>query len=192
MAERLLVTSAGTGPSNNLIRSLRAGRPSVEIIGCHDNPFILTSSAADRRYLIPSAGWARARTLRRVARVEGVDLVIPATDADTLAPSRMRAGLARYLFLPRSSLVERCADKHRLARRLRSLGLPPPVTGRIRGLRDVDAIFRRLTGRSGAPLWCRVRRGAGSLGAIPVATAAQARSWTAPSCWSRPMSGSPT
>jgi carbamoylphosphate synthase large subunit len=179
MAERLLVTSAGTGPSNNLIRSLRAGRPSVEIIGCHDDPFILTGSAADRRYLIPSAGPAWARTLRRIARAEGVDLVIPATDADTLALSRMRAGLTRYLFLPRPSLVERCADKYRLARRLRSLGLPAPVTARVRGLRDVDAIFRRLTGRSGAPLWCRVRRGAGSLGAIPVATAAHARSWIA-------------
>ena len=179
MAERLLVTSAGTGPSNNLIRSLRAGHPSVGIIGCHDDPFILTSSAADRRYLIPSVGPAWARALRRVARAEGVDLVIPSTDADTLALSRMRADLARYLFLPRPSLVELCADKYRLARRLRSLGLPAPATARVRHLRDVDAIFRRFNGRSGAPLWCRVRRGAGSRGAIPVATAAQARSWIA-------------
>lgn len=179
MAERLLVTSAGTGPSNNLIRSLRAGRPSVTIIGCHDDPFVLTSSTADRRYLIPAAGPALARALRRVARAEGVDLVIPATDADTLALSRARAGLARHLFLPRPALIELCADKYRFARRLRSLGLPVPATARVRHLRDVDAIFRRLSGRSGAPLWCRVRRGAGSRGAIPVATAAQARSWIA-------------
>ena len=110
MAERLLVTSAGTGPSNNLIRSLRAGRPSVAIIGCHDDPFVLTSSTADRRYLIPSDGPGWARTLRRIARAEGVDLVIPATDPDTLALSRARAGLARHLFLPRPALIESLLD----------------------------------------------------------------------------------
>jgi hypothetical protein len=49
MAKRLLVTSAGTGPSNNLIRSLRAGHPSVVVIGAHDDPFILQNSTADRR-----------------------------------------------------------------------------------------------------------------------------------------------
>ena len=179
MAKRLLVTSAGTGPSNNLIRSLRAGHPSVTIIGGHDDPFILQNSAADRRYRVPSAGPAWARALRRIAREEAVDLVIPATDADTLALSRMRTGLARYLFLPRPSLVELCADKYRLAGRLRALGLPAPATAQVRSLRDVDAIFRRLARGRGAPLWCRVRRGAGSRGAIPVATAAQARSWIA-------------
>src|SRR4029077_17431966 len=68
MAKRLLVTSAGTGPSNNLIRSLRAGHPSVTIIGGHDDPSILQTSAADRRYRVPSAGPAWARALGRIAR----------------------------------------------------------------------------------------------------------------------------
>ena len=42
MAKRLLVTSAGTGPSNNLIRSLRAGHPSVTIIGGQSLCLLLT------------------------------------------------------------------------------------------------------------------------------------------------------
>ena len=179
MAKRLLVTSAGTGPSNNLIRSLRAGHPSMVVIGAHDDPFILQNSTADRRYRVPAAGPGWARALRRIAREEAVDLVIPATDADTVALSRMRAGLARYLFLPRPSLIDLCADKYRLAGRLHALGLPAPATARVRSLREVGAIFRRLAGGRGGPLWCRVRRGAGSRGAIPVATAAQARSWIA-------------
>ncbi|HKX05927.1 MAG TPA: hypothetical protein VJX71_25770, partial [Methylomirabilota bacterium] len=108
MAKRLLVTSAGTGPSNNLIRSLRAGHPSVTIIGGHDDPFILQNSSADRRYRTPLPGPAWARALRRIARAEAIDLIIPATDADTLALSRLRAGLTRYLFLPRPALIELC------------------------------------------------------------------------------------
>jgi hypothetical protein len=179
MAKRLLVTSAGTGPSNNLIRSLRAGHPSVTIIGGHDDPFILQNSSADRRYRTPPSGPAWARALRRIARAEAVDLIIPATDADTLALSRLRAGLTRYLFLPRPALIELCADKYRLAGRLRALGLPAPVTARVRSLRDVDRTFRRAAPGRGARAWCRVRRGAGSRGAIPVASAAQARAWIA-------------
>jgi carbamoyl-phosphate synthase large subunit len=177
MATRLLVTSAGTGPSNNLIRSLRAGQPALTILGGHDDPFVLQGSAADRRYLLPSAPAAWTRALARVAREEAVDLVIPATDADTLTLSRRRAALGRRLFLPRASLVDLCADKDRFAARLTRLGLPAPATARVRSLREIDALFRRLAGRGGGPLWCRVRRGAGSLGATPVATAAQARSW---------------
>jgi biotin carboxylase len=162
MAKRLLVTSAGTGPSNNLIRSLRAGQPSVVIIGAHDDPFILQNSSADRRYRIPSGGPGWARALRRIAREEAVDLVIPATDADTLALSRMRAGLARRLFLPRPSLIELCADKYRLAGRLRALGLPAPATARVRSLREIDATFRRLARGSGAACAGARARGARS------------------------------
>jgi len=55
MATRLLVTSAGTGSSNNLISSLRAGQSSLTILGGHDDPFVLQGSDADRRYLLPSA-----------------------------------------------------------------------------------------------------------------------------------------
>src|SRR5690349_20993151 len=179
MATRLLVTSAGTGPSNNLIRSLRAGQSSLTILGGTGDPFGLQGSDADRRYLLPSAvspaAWARA--LAGIARREAVDLVIPATDVDTAALSRHRARFGRRLFLPRAALVDLCGDKDRFAARLAALGLPAPATARVRSLREIDALFRRLAGPGRGPLWCRVRRGAGSLGATPVATAAQARSW---------------
>src|SRR4030095_12488535 len=41
MTRRLLVTGAGTGPAENLIRSLRAGEPALVIAGCHDDRFAL-------------------------------------------------------------------------------------------------------------------------------------------------------
>ncbi|MGH7418959.1 MAG: hypothetical protein ACREKB_14395, partial [Candidatus Rokuibacteriota bacterium] len=71
MHTRLLVTSAGSGTSGNLMRSLRAGTPSLTIVGCHDDQFILKNSAADRNYLVPSPSqpaWARA--LRRIVDTE--------------------------------------------------------------------------------------------------------------------------
>jgi carbamoyl-phosphate synthase large subunit len=177
---RLLVTSAGTGGSNNLIRSLQAGDPSLEIVGCHDDPFILKKSLADRKYLIPTSRRSRwARALRHIIGTEEIDLVIPTTDADVLEVSRIRDALRHRgrdrVFLPRPAAIKRCQDKYHLARFLRVRGLPAPATYPVRNLKRIDDTFRRLGRHS--RVWCRIRRGTGSLGAIPVKSPEQARSW---------------
>ena len=81
MTARVLVTSAGNAPSNNLVRSLRAGPEPVFIAGCHDDQFVLKNSAADKNYLIPPVGHARwAHTLRHILEAEGIQVIIPTVD----------------------------------------------------------------------------------------------------------------
>jgi len=174
----LLVTSAGSGASGNLMRSLRAGTPSLTIVGCHDDQFILKNSAADRNYLVPSSSqpaWARA--LRRIVDAERIDLVMPTSDGDVAALSRARTRLRDRLFLPRATTVDLCGDKYRLTERLRAHRVGAPVTYEVTDLRRIERIFERLGRPSRA--WCRLRAGAGSRGAIPVASSEQARSWIA-------------
>ena len=176
MNARLLVTSAGSGASGNLVRSLRAGPASLTIVGCHDDQFILKNSTADRNYLVPPLShptWARA--LRRVVDDEKIDLVIPTSDGDVAALSRVRGRLPGRLFLPRAATVERCGDKYELTEWLRAHGVPAPRTYRVTDLRHLERIFERLGNPSRA--WCRIRAGAGSRGAAPVAGPGQARSW---------------
>ena len=176
MNVRLLVTSAGSGASSNLVRSLRAGPASLTIVGCHDDQFILKNSTADRNYLVPPLShptWARA--LRRVVDAEKVDLIIPTSDGDVAALSRVRGRLPGRLFLPRAATVERCGDKYELTEWLRARGVPAPRTYRVTDLRHLERIFDRLGNPSRA--WCRIRAGAGSRGAAPVAGPGQARSW---------------
>jgi len=176
MNARLLVTSAGSGASSNLVRSLRAGPASLTIVGCHDDQFILKNSTADRNYLVPPLShptWARA--LRRVVDAEKIDLVIPTSDGDVAALSRVRGRLPGRLFLPRAATVERCGDKYELTEWLRARGVPAPRTYRVTDLRHLERIFDRLGNPSRA--WCRIRAGAGSRGAAPVAGPGQARSW---------------
>jgi carbamoyl-phosphate synthase large subunit len=177
MATRLLLTGAGTGAANNLVRSLRAGDVPLVIIGCHSRRFVLTQSAADRNYLIPAAPSGSIAGLDHVIKAECIDLVVPTTDADVLALARHRDRLACRVFLPRRSVVERCADKYELARVLQRQGVPVPETVPIRGLADVEAAYRRLGPKGRA--WCRVRRGSGALGAIDVRRPEQARAWIA-------------
>ena len=172
---RVLVMRAGSGASNNLVRSLRVGDPSVVVIGCHHDPFVLRASTADRSYLIPAWREREApRVLREVATRERIDLILPTTDEDVRILSAPAHPLRRLVFLPRHATVEICQDKYRLARRLRARGVRAPKTVPIQRLDGLRNLWHAL---GGPYLWCRMRRGAGSLAAIPVRTPEQARGW---------------
>ena len=176
MTTRLLVTNAGSAASNNLVRSLRAGDASVFILGCHDDQFVLKNSQADRNYLTPPSGHREwLRSLLRILRTERIDLLIPTTDADVATVSRVRRALQGRLLLPRPAAVQLCQDKYRLIARLRARGIPAPATYPVRDLKDIPRIFRQL-GRA-STVWCRIRTGAGAIGAIPVSSPKQARGW---------------
>jgi carbamoyl-phosphate synthase large subunit len=177
VARRVLILGAGSGASDNLIRSLRADAALV-LIGAHADRFVLAASRADRRYLIaPRERPEFAATLRRVVEREAIDLLVPNSDADVRAVSAIRDDLGTRVFLPRAEAIELCQDKYALTTLLRSRGLPAPLTHPIATVDDVAAAFDALAPRR--RLWCRMRSGAGSMGAIPVATPEQARSWIA-------------
>lgn len=171
---RLLLTGAGSGPSENLAHSLRAGDRRLVILGCHHDRFSLRKSSGARNYLVCEPGHPRyLRSLARVVELERVDLVIPTSDGDVAALAGRRA--AGRVFLPSRRVVDLCQDKYELNRRLEAGGVAVPRTLPITGLSALDAVCRRL-GR-GRKLWCRIRNGSGSAGATPVGGVAQARSW---------------
>jgi carbamoyl-phosphate synthase large subunit len=173
---RVLVTRAGTGSSNNLIRGLRAGVANVVVIGCHSDRFHLRRSQADRNYLIPTLDHPDLEdALRFVAAKERVDLVIPTTDDDVRTVSRLRASLPCRVFLPAPATVALCQDKYALVSRLEAIGVPVPRTFAISQLAEVEELFARLAPAS--RVWCRIRRGTGSLGATAVRSVEQAESW---------------
>ena len=133
-------------------------------------------SAADRNYLVPAApgivaGW------RRVIEAERIDLLLPTTDADVHAAVRHRRALGGRTFLPRPAVVELCADKYRLTQALARRGVRVPRTVPVPSLARVKEAYRRLAATG--PVWCRARRGSGSVGALPVRRAEQARAWIA-------------
>jgi len=173
---RLLVTDAGTGATNNLVRSLRAGDNSVFVAGCQADQFYLKASAADRNFLIPQPshpGFGEA--IRRIVETARIDLVLPNTDAAVRALSEARALIPCRVFLPDRAVIELCQDKLELTRFLARRGIPVPRTVPVSALGDLERLFRRF--RRAPQLWCRIRMGSGSHGAAPVRSPAQARSW---------------
>lgn len=176
MAARLLFTSAGNGSSNNLARSIRAGAGSSYIVGCNADQFSLKKSDADRNYVVPPADHPEwGAVLHWIMKTERLNLIIPTVDSDVESLSHARKNLGEYLFLPNETVLGVCRDKYRLISLLRRNGIDAPETYPVRDLKNVNRIFQQLKG--GRPLWCRVRSGAGSLGALPVQMPEQARSW---------------
>ncbi len=175
MSARLLLLEAGSAPSNNLMRSLSEGDRSLVMIGCNASRFVLKKSPARRNYLLPLSTNDYTTALRRIIRSERIDLIIPTSDADVVRLTQLRKSFGRRTFLPSDSVIERCQDKYGLTRFLRRRGLPAPLTYRIRSRKHINEVFARFRGR--AKLWCRIRTGSGSLGAIPVRTQDQVRGW---------------
>jgi biotin carboxylase len=176
MAKRLLVTEAGTGASEYLIRSLRASDDGFVVVGCHWDQFFLKNSAADRRWVVPTPsdpGYSAA--IRRIVDRERIDLILPNADESVAALSAARRRFSGRLFLPRHDVVRLCQDKYALTSFLSRRGVPVPATLAVARAAGIEALFRRL--RSRPPLWCRIRSGSNSRGAAPVATPEQARSW---------------
>lgn len=172
----VLVTRAGSGAANNVIRSLRAGDPTIRVIGCHDDPLFLKKSRADRNYLMPRIDSRGAiAAFRRVVQKEGVGLVIPTTDTDVLVLSQHRADLSGHVYLPSQRTIELCQDKFALVTHLRRLGVAAPATREVKTLDGLADAVRTL--RPNPYLWCRVRRGAGSFGSLPIRKVEQARAW---------------
>lgn len=186
MGIRVLVLGAGSAMSANLIRSLRAGDPSLVIVGCDQSRFFLKKSAADCNYLLPFSDRDFAGAIRRIVRNARIDFVVPTSDADVFSISEHRDQIGCRTFLPSRRVIRRCNDKYLLTLHLRRHGIPAPLTYPIRDLRDIDRVFRQFAG--GSRLWCRIRGGAGSYGAIPVRTPEQVRAWIA--YWER-MRGVP-
>jgi len=173
----VLILEAGHAPGNNLIRSLKAGDPSLVIIGCGESPFFLNKSPAERNYVLPLSTSAYAAALRRIVETERIDLIIATTDADVLRLACLRGTLRRRAFLPARSVIERCQDKYALTVFLGERGIPVPRTHLITGARKVEELFQRFG--SPSTLWCRIRAGSGSAGAIPVRSPEQVRAWLA-------------
>jgi carbamoyl-phosphate synthase large subunit len=146
------------------------------VVGCHADRFVLKKSPAARNYLTPPPGdGAFAAVLLAIVRREAIDLVVPGNDEDVQTLSGLRDRLGGAVFLPSAEVIETCRDKYVLGVRLRERGVPAPLTYPVESLDDVGRLFERFPGHG--RLWCRMRTGSGSRGAIPVVRAAQAQAW---------------
>jgi hypothetical protein len=182
MNKRILITSAGTGQSNNLMRSFLLSDASIALIGCHSDRFVLKKSPAQRNFLIPTFAFedtpgAFDHALRAIITTAGVDLLIPGNDHEALVLAQIheRERLPCHTFLPAAKTIALCHDKYALNKLLCDQQIPVPRTYPVSDRASLLDAWRALSPRELA--WCRIRRGVGSRGATKVLDADQAWNW---------------
>ncbi len=175
----VLVTGVGGGGANNLIRALRPYDPYPTIIGVNSDALALARSRADGDYLIPHSGDedAYVDALNCVSELNAVDLVIPTNDTEVRVVSERRSDLRSQVLLPSTEAVRVCTDKWEFYVRCREGGVSMARSALVQDLAEIPRLFAELKGEEPGVLWCRMRRGNGAQGALPVSEPEQARSW---------------
>ena len=176
MKRRVMILGAGSGGSNNLIRSLRKSSLDLYILGTNCLPHCVAKSTADESFLLPESNQPDYLE-RLVALVETTkpDLVLPNSDREVASVSRHRDSIPAKVFLPPYEVVQKCQDKDTFVRTLTQAGQAVPTGLRLSGIDDIEACMAKLP--PSEKYWVRPRRGSGSKGATWVRTADQARKW---------------
>lgn len=171
----VLVTGAGGGGSNNLIRGLQKDNYNGNIIGSNINRYYLGKSIADENYLLPRGDDPKYQVkLTQVIKDADVDIILPNNGTEVRAVSEIREEIPATVFLPPEEDIELCQDKYELTQHLIGHDIAVPRSRVVNDLSDIDSIFSELDGDL---LWCRLRRGSGSKGATKVQSPEQAASW---------------
>jgi hypothetical protein len=183
MSRRVLVTRAGSGQCNNLMRSLLHGDASTVLIGCNSDRFVLKRSPAQRNFLVPAVGsdekssYAFERALRTVLERAEVDLIIPGNDDDALVLARIheREPLPCRTFLTAAETIALCQDKYAFNVLIREHNVPAALTYPVSDRASLIEAWNALAPRD--LVWCRIRRGTASKGATMVRDPDQAWHW---------------
>lgn len=172
---KILVTGAGSGGGENLIRSLRASSLTLEIYGSNMDEHVLARSAADKAVFLPSARDDEyAAVLKRVVQRERIELVIPNNDTEVGRLSRDREKIPCTVFLPPDETVTVCQDKLQMHRIFEGAGI---AQAEYRGLQSYEDIEAFMADRPHDKYWIRPRRGSGSMAATWVEKPHQAKAW---------------
>jgi hypothetical protein len=175
----ILLTTAGGGNANNLVRSLRNTGNEYYIVGTNISKFELAKSLTDKNYLIPRFDHDEyLPAMKAILSREGIDFCIPNHEFEIqrLVSSGEEELLSRC-FLPSKETVDLCIDKSMLIDKLTSCGLNVPKSITLTSYQDLEKRFDEVQVSNQYPVWCRLRRGAGSAGAAPVYTAEEAYFW---------------
>lgn len=159
----VLVTAVGGLAGYGVVRSLRAARPGMRIVGVDTDPAAVGLRWCDAGALIPPAADPDFLTaLADVIGRTGADVVIPTHPAEMLPFARWETPPVPVV-VDRVELVERAIDKWATFRWLREHEDPSAIPSSIPAALASTA-FEELRAALGTPFIVKPRRGSGSRG----------------------------
>jgi carbamoyl-phosphate synthase large subunit len=164
---RVMIVGAGGNAGNNAARCL--WQEGHWTLGVDPDPLMLELSDCQRTERLDTTAAdpdAHIVELNLLIEHHGIDFVWAQPDPEARFLAACRRSIAAAVCVPPVEIVDLCQDKLDCAR---ALGALAPVSGDI-----YDAISLLA---SYGDLWMRLRRGAGSSGALPVSSVAATDRW---------------
>lgn len=172
---RILLTTAGGGNANNLIRSVHNSELDCYFVGTNISKFELMKSIADKNYIVPRfSSDEYVESVKKIMEKEKIDFMIPNHENEIRAIIHFndREMLDRC-FIPSRETVDLCLDKLRLTEVIMEKCQDMvPVSMQVRSQDDVTEFLKKQS-----PAWIRLKRGAGSAGATLIRTLEEGIFW---------------
>ncbi len=171
--KRILVTGCGGVGGSNFVRALRAAPKRFYIAGTDYNPYHLQFPDVDARFLTPKhTDSSFIPKLREITEKYSIDFIHPDAEVEALVVAENKNSLPAKTFLPTPQAMKICGDKQSTYQKLAGSGITPK-TRLLKSSQDLEPIFSEL----GAPLWVRLRVGAGGVGSLKCALPTEAEAW---------------
>jgi carbamoyl-phosphate synthase large subunit len=172
--KKILVTGAGGSASTNFIRSLRAMKERILIVGTDSNEFYLNRSEADLSYLAPSCKDEKyIDFLNYIIKKHDLEFMHVQNDNEMEVVSKFRERLKIKLFLPQKETVICCLNKYETNKKWQGRGIKVPQNYMINNEEDLKDVYDKL----GEKIWLREIFGAGGRGSLAPKNFNQAKAW---------------
>ncbi len=172
--KRILVTGAGGAPSTNFIRSIRAMKEEVFILGTDSDKYYVNRSEADKTYLAPSCSNPRYFDfLNYLIKKYKIEFLHIQNDIEMEMISKNREKLSIKMFLPDKQTVAVCMNKYETYKKWEEKKIKVPKNVFINTIADLKKAYKIL----GKKIWLRDTTGAGGRGSLAPTDIEQAKIW---------------
>jgi len=172
--KRILISEAGGAPSINVVKSIRAMKEPVYLIGISSDKYLLALSDVDEKYLVPMVKDSLfLPVLKEIIKKTQPDMIFSQNDEVIEVLSRERKKIDSKLFLPKHRTILLCHDKFASYQSWKEAKLSVPQTELIKSPEDLKKAFRNF----GPKVWIRSTKGWSGEGAICTEDYAFARLW---------------
>jgi len=172
--KKVLITGTGGSPSTNFIRSLRAMKEKIFIVGTDSDKYYLQRSEADESYLVPSCNHEKYfNFLNYIIEKHNLEFMHVQNDNEMKVVSEFRERLNIKLFLPSKETINCCLNKYESYKKWEANKIKVPKTYPLSNPDDLRKAYDILGGK----VWVREVSGAGGRGSLAPEDFDQAMAW---------------
>jgi len=172
--KRIILSEAGGALERNFEMSIRMAPEKYHIIGISSDPYELTLSGADEKYLVPSAiNSAFLPVVAKIIKKTHADILHSQHDTVIKVLANNAHKIPVIMCLPNKETVNACVDKFESYKRWNVAGVPVASTMEIKIPEDLKIAQEKY----GTGFWIRLKEGGGGAGALSVTDTEFAKYW---------------